>query len=91
MGERLAQSRPDAVARSYAVKRARLVAKCTKLEDKASHALHVKKLGVEEHNNTLKGEPTVVIPAVEDDDSGMDWNKSRDLAEAVRAAIANGK
>ncbi|EKM81504.1 hypothetical protein AGABI1DRAFT_69756 [Agaricus bisporus var. burnettii JB137-S8] len=91
MGERLAQSRPDSVARSYAVKRARLVAKCTKLEAKASHALHVKKLGVEEHNNTLKSEPTVVTPAVEDDDNGINWNKSRDLAEAVRAAIANGK
>jgi hypothetical protein len=92
IGERLAESRPDAVAHSYTNKRARLIEKCNKLGAKGSHTQAGQRVTVEGHSSSLKRQSTVVIPDVDDeyDDSGMDWNKSRDLAEAIRAALANG-
>lgn len=92
IGERLAQLRPGAVAPSYASKRARLLAKHARLEAKTSHARAVAELGTEKAFGLLRSEPTITsFDVIEDDDGGMDWNRSRDLADAVRAAIANGQ
>ncbi|KAF5361843.1 hypothetical protein D9756_002075 [Leucocoprinus leucothites] len=102
IGERLAKSRPEAVASSYATKREKLLARYVKLETKESYARAVaKKGGVAGIENTamsresirgLRVEPTVLsFETVDDDDGGMDWNRSRDLADVVRSAIANGQ
>lgn len=100
IGERLAQSRPGHVAPSYAAKRAKLLARCVRLEAKESHAQALAELGVttaicfmrHEEFGCLRSEPTIPsFDTVDNDDGGMDWNRSRDLADAVRLAITNGQ
>ncbi|KXN90337.1 Protein artemis [Leucoagaricus sp. SymC.cos] len=105
IGERLAKLRPNAVAPSYASKRTKLFAQYVKLETRKTHAPAVAEFGeVAPTKNEqkprgnqsiggLKVEPTVLSFEVMDDDgySSMDWNRSRDLADAVRSAIADGR
>jgi hypothetical protein len=114
IGERLALSRPDAVAPSYASKRQNLFRRYVRLETKESYAQAVAEIGdvtstsapdnptiakgsqqQQSSGGGLRNEPTVLsfddVVDIENDDGGMDWNRSRDLADEVRGAIANGR
>jgi hypothetical protein len=87
------------VAPSYTSKRAKLLATYVRLEAKETYARSVAEIGevavLENEAKThemiggLRNEPTMLSFDV--DDGGMDWNRSRDLADAVRAAIAGGQ
>ena len=105
IGERLANARPNAVAPSYASKRAKLLTRYEKLETKKWYAHETINFGdgtvaenAVEHENDgrpvesifdLRTRPTVSsFEAVHDgDDVGMDWERSRGLADRVRSAI----
>lgn len=93
IGERLAQSRPSSVVPSYKAKRAKLIARYVKLEAKESYARAMAKLGRRGEADILRGGS--IVPAFDDvgddDDDAFDWNRSRDLADSVRMAIANGQ
>ncbi|KAF9442259.1 hypothetical protein P691DRAFT_779488 [Macrolepiota fuliginosa MF-IS2] len=102
IGERLARSRPGHVAPSYEAKHARLLARYVKLETKESYAQVLTELEgkttiaslmqFQQEPGGLGGKPTISsFDVVDDDDGGMDWNRSRELVEAVRLAIASGQ
>ena len=109
IGERLANARPNAVAPSYASKRAKLLTRYEKLETKKWYAHETINFGdgtvaenAVEHENDgrpvesifdLRTRPTVSsFEAVHDgDDVGMDWERSRGLADRVRSVVASGK
>ncbi|KAG5653171.1 hypothetical protein H0H81_002013, partial [Sphagnurus paluster] len=94
IAERLAQARPDLVVPSYSAKRNRLLARSSsKIESVA------KSSGTAPSSSRLMGTPIALqaeatllsFETVDDDDGGMDWNRSRRLAEALREDVRNGK
>jgi len=106
IGERLANARPNAVAPSYASKRTKLLARYEKSKECYARAtIHLGDgdgavaENIVEHENDgrhvepildLKARPTFSSFEVADD-VGMDWERSRDLADRVRSAITSGK
>ncbi|KAF8075305.1 beta-lactamase-like protein [Lyophyllum atratum] len=92
IAERLAAARPDLVAPTYAGKRTRLLARSAgrirpppQVHEEESSRGVVGREGVQ-------GAPTMFsFETVDDDDGGMDWDRSRDLAEALRADVRNGR
>lgn len=89
IAERLAKARPDLVIPSYGVKRATLLAREAKHQVRASPGpggSSKRPLPLLSATKTL-----LSFETVDDDDGGMDWNRSRELAEALRADIASGR
>ena len=109
IGERLANSRPNAVVPSYISKRTRLLARYEKFEVKKFRARTTVDPGDVTIVENVATPENVAMPvgsildlrtqpmflsfeAVNDShDVGMNWDRSRDLADGVRSAIANGK
>ena len=90
IAERLAQARPDLVASTYESKRAALLAREAKVQEK--HRIRERGRQKKEMKARLEATGTLLsIGTVDDDDGGMDWERSRVLAEAVKADIANGQ
>ncbi|KAF9461155.1 beta-lactamase-like protein [Collybia nuda] len=88
IAERLAQARPDLVAPSYHMKRAALLAREAGHEAKTDPG----GAGSKRDRPCLSVTQTLLsFETVDDDDGGMDWNRSRELADALRADIANGR
>jgi DNA cross-link repair 1C protein len=99
IGERLAQARPDLNAPTYEKKRASLMARYSTMEEVPQKEIQRGK-GKERPSSPT---PTPIRPVVarektilsfetvDDDDGGMDWNRSRELAAQLKEDIANGR
>lgn len=92
IGERLARARPDLVVPIYKSKREALLAREARAQER------VRAREREQHKIKMKAhlEATGTLlsfETVDDDnqDGGMDWDRSRMLAEAIKADIANGR
>ncbi|GLB41473.1 putative DNA repair protein [Lyophyllum shimeji] len=94
IAERLAAARPDLVVPSYAGKRTRLLARAA---GRIRPQLQTKESSREEDVSKmtdLRGAETSSVfsfETVDDGDGGMDWNRSRELAVALRADVLNGR
>ena len=91
IAERLARARPDLVAPTYESKREALLAREARAQERA------RERGKDQQKNRMKAhlEATGTLLSFgivdDDDDGGMDWDRSKMLAEAVKADIANGR
>ena len=98
IGERLAQARPDLNAPTYEKKRASLMARYSTMEVVPQKEVQRGK-GKERPSSPTPAPTRPVIAqktilsfeTVDDDDGGMDWNRSRDLAARLKEDIANGR
>ncbi|KAG6856996.1 hypothetical protein H0H87_011090 [Tephrocybe sp. NHM501043] len=99
IAERLVEARPDLVDPSYAGKRTRLLARSAgsaPLQPFQSAGWGAPR-NTKGKDNQEKGNEKLAIPilesfeTVEDDDGGMDWNRSKRLEEALRADVLNGR
>ena len=99
MGERLAQARPDLNAPTYEKKRASLIARYSTMEVVPQKEVQRGKSKERPLSPTpaptrpvVAQEKTILsFETVDDDDGGMDWNRSRELAARLKEDIANGK
>ena len=99
IGERLAQARPDLNAPTYEKKRASLIARYSTMEVVPQKEVQRGKSKERRSSPTLAPVRPVVaqektilsFETVDDDDGGMDWNRSRELAARLKEDIANGK
>ena len=99
IGERLAQARPDLNAPTYEKKRASLIARYSTMEVLPQKEVQRGKSKERPSSPTpapirpvVAQEKTILsFETVDDDDGGMDWNRSRDLAARLKEDIANGK
>jgi DNA cross-link repair 1C protein len=90
IAERLARARPDLVVSTYESKREALLVREAKVQERArARDMDKQKEKMKVH---LEATGTLLsIGTVDDDDGGMDWDRSRVLAEAIKADIANGR
>lgn len=89
IAEGLANARPDLVVPTYEKKRAQLLVRLGRnpTKEKSDGVPDVSRSSV-----VLKRTDTVSsFKTVEDGDGGMDWDRSRQLAEAVREDLRNGR
>lgn len=93
ISQQLANAYPHLVAPSYKEKRAKQLAKLTKKERGREAANVINRCEtVKTTNQRLVQSQTIFsFETVDDDDGGMDWNRSRQLADDLREAIANGR
>ena len=102
IGERLAQARPDLNAPTYEKKRASLMARYSTVEEEVpqKEGQRGKGKGKERPSSptpaptrpAVAQEKTILsFETVDDDDGGMDWNRSRELAARLKEDIANGR
>jgi hypothetical protein len=90
IAERLARARPDLVAPTYESKREELLAREVKAQERAR--VRERERMKDRMKAHLEVTGTLLsIGTVDDDDGGMDWDRSRVLAEAIKADIANGR
>jgi hypothetical protein len=86
IAEKLSRARPDLVAPSYAAKRERLVARNARFEVKEQYLAGLA--------SVVRPEDGVVFSSyqtVDDGDGGMNWDRSRQLAEGVLVEVMNGR
>ena len=86
IAQQLANIYPHLVAPSYEKKRAKQLAKLMGKERKRAGAD-----AVSTKQKLLQTRTILSFETVDDDDGGMDWNRSKRLAEDLRNAIANGR
>ncbi|RDB27782.1 DNA cross-link repair 1A protein [Hypsizygus marmoreus] len=95
IAESLAQARPDLVVSSYEHKRAALLARYAPSDHQPQEELRQPdKLQGEAATTTTTVHADVTLlsfETVDDDDGGMDWNRSRELAEALKEDVRNGR
>ncbi|KAG6815295.1 hypothetical protein H0H93_010309, partial [Arthromyces matolae] len=95
IAERLAEARPDLVDPSYFAKRTRLLARQAG-SPRIQHRLRLK-FNVKTspcappQAEAVKDLRDLSFETVDDDDGGMDWNRSKQLADALRADALSGR
>ncbi|KAG6891134.1 hypothetical protein C0992_010429 [Termitomyces sp. T32_za158] len=89
IAERLVEARPDLVDPLYAMKRTRLLARSV---GSPSFQLHPHAgTGKDEMQTSIKGGMVASFETVEDDDGGMNWDRSKELAAALKADVSKGR
>ncbi|KAG6826688.1 hypothetical protein H0H92_014846 [Tricholoma furcatifolium] len=92
IAERLVQVRPDLVAPSYSAKRTRLLARAaSSISAQLREAQPLSNVVDNDDGSAGSQDSAASFKTVEDNDGGMDWNRSRRLADAVRADVLNGR
>jgi DNA cross-link repair 1C protein len=82
IAEKLSRARPDLVTPSYPTKRARMMSRTVKEEAKRQYIDATSRL-IEASGDVSS------FQTVDDDDGGMDWERSRELADSIREQLAN--
>ena len=82
IAQQLANAYPHLVAPSYEQKRANQLAKLMKKEQGRASATK---------QSLVQSQTIFSFETVDDDDGGMDWNRSKQLADDLRDAVANGR
>ncbi|KAG6872838.1 hypothetical protein C0995_006008 [Termitomyces sp. Mi166 len=94
IAERLVEARPDLVDHSYAAKRTRLLARSVGSPSFQLHNTYIvsRRDGSRASTKARMAVPNILsFETVDDDDGGMDWDRSRELTTALRADVANGR
>jgi DNA cross-link repair 1C protein len=89
IAQQLANIYPHLVAPSYEKKRAKQSAKLAKFMGKERGRAGADAMSTKQ--KLLQTRTILSFETVDDDDGGMDWNRSRQLAEDLQDAIANGR
>ncbi|KAG6909517.1 hypothetical protein DXG01_017074 [Tephrocybe rancida] len=94
IAERLVEARPDLVSPTYAVKRTKLLARSAgRLRPQPFRSSGWDALQNAASSKPKAGKTPNILSyeTVDDDDGGMDWNRSKVLADALRADVLSGK
>lgn len=93
IAQQLANAYPHLVAPSYEQKRVKQLAKLTGKGPgrAAAHAINRSETINTANQKLVRSRTILSFETVDDDDGGMDWNRSRQLADEVREAIATGR
>lgn len=93
IAQQLANAYPHLVAPSYEQKRIKQLAKLTRKGPgrAAAHAINRSERVNTANQRLVRSRTVLSFETVDDDDGGMDWNRSRQLADDVREAIATGR
>ena len=86
IAQQLANNYPDLVAPSYEKKRAKQLAKLT---GKRRGRAGADAIGTKQ--KLVQTQTVFSFETVDDDDGGMDWNRSKQLADDLLDAVANGR
>jgi hypothetical protein len=87
---RLAQARPDLVTATYESKREALLWREARADERA-HAEERERQKDKMRTHLADTGTLLSIGTVDEDDGGMDWDRSRVLAEAIKADLADGR
>ena len=90
IAERLARAWPERVAPSYEAKRKRLLSRSIAADTKEQYRAGMRASMASSMHPQSPG-MVFSLETVDDDDGGMDWERSRELAEGLRADIASGR
>ncbi|KAH0583199.1 hypothetical protein H2248_011084 [Termitomyces sp. 'cryptogamus'] len=92
IAERLVEARPDLINPSYAAKRTKLLARSV---GSPSFQLHPHGMSGNDESQTstsrMVTSEILSFRTVDDGDGGMDWDRSRELAAALRADVLRGR
>ncbi|KAF8164733.1 hypothetical protein B0H34DRAFT_208960 [Crassisporium funariophilum] len=99
IAQQLANAYPHLVASSYATKREKQLARLAKKQEMLAAATTIRDPPYQSVDPVVSTSSRTIVltktiasfETVDDDDGGMDWNRSRTLANALREDLAKGR